>query len=171
MTGIGALLLSALAGLNPWVVLVIVVGLNLYTRHAPVNPEFAGVGTTAGLVVIAAVLGVDVVLSKLRRAARFIEPVNAAAATVAGALIPLALVAPPEAVVAAGDATVSGIASVPPTWLAAPGVILAVASRYGRHVAARWMNTWLRPYGHVAASMSADLVAGCFTAAVFVIKP
>lgn len=157
MTGIGALMLGALAGLNPWVVLVIVVGLAAYTRHAPLNPEFAGAGTTTGVVVLGAVLGIEVVVSKVRRAARLIEPVSATAAAVAGALLPLALVPPGG--------------GIDPAWLVVPGLGAALGARALRARAARRLDGWLTPYGHVAASMGSDLIAGCLTAAVFAIKP
>jgi hypothetical protein len=153
VTVIGALLLSALAGLNPWVVLVIATGLASFTRHAPLNSDFAPMGTTAGIAVFAAILGVDVVVSKLRRAARFVEPVSMAASAVAGALLPLALVPNAE------------------PWYALPGLLLAAGIRFLRHRSARVLNQWLRPFGHVAASIFADLLAGCLTAAVFAAKP
>ncbi len=153
MTVVGALLLSALAGLNPWIVLVIVVGLAAFTRHAPLNPDFAPMGTAAGLAAFAAVLGVDVVVSKLRWAARFVEPVSMAASVVTGALLPLALVPNAE------------------PWYAIPGLLLAAGVRFLRHRSIRVLNQWLRPFGHVAASIFADLLAGCFAAAVFAAKP
>jgi len=101
-------------------------------------------------------LGVDVVLSKLKRAARVAEPFNLAAAAAIGALLPLALL----------PAAQEGV-----VWVVLPGLALALAMRWARHGAARRLDTWLRPFGHVAASMAADLVAGTVTAAVFALKP
>ena len=153
MTVVGALALSALSGLNPWVVLVIVTGLAAYTRHAPLNPEFAPLGTTVGLAVFGAVMGIEVVVSKLLKAARFMEPATMAATAVTGALVPLALVAGAE------------------RWYVLPGLALAVGTRMLRHQSIPALNRWLRPFGHVAASIVSDLVAGCLAAAVFAIKP
>jgi len=156
MGAVGVLLLAALCGLNPWVVLVIVVGLATHTRHAPLNQPFSELANTLGIVVFAAILGIDVVVSKLRRAARLVEPVNMAAAAVTGALLPLALLAQDSQNAA---------------WFVVPGLAIAVAVRYLRQRSANRLNQWLRPYGHVAAGIVSDVLAGSFTAAVFAIKP
>ena len=156
MSWAGTLALAALAGLNPWVVAVIVVGLATFTRHAPLNAPYSDAANAVGLAVFGALLGLDVVLSKLKRAARVAEPFNVAAAAAIGALLPLALLpAAQEDVV----------------WVVLPGLALALGMRWARHGAGRRLDTWLRPFGHVAASMAADLVAGTLTAAVFALKP
>ena len=155
MSGVGTVILAALAGLNPWVVLVIVVGLATFTRHAPLNAPYSQVANTLGLVAFGAVLGIEVVVSKLRAAARFVEPVNVPAAAVTGALLPLALMPAGEDV----------------TWLVLPGLVVALAVRWGRYRFARQLDRWLRPMGHIAAGIASDLLAGTLTAAVFAIKP
>ena len=155
MSGWGTVALAALAGLNPWVVLVIVVGLATYTRHAPLNQPYSEVANVLGLVLFAVFLGVEVLLSKLKRVARWLEVVNVPAAAATGALLPLALIPPQEDVI----------------WLVLPGLAVALALRWARLRAAPRLDRWLRPYGHVAASMAADLIAGVGTAAVFAIKP
>ena len=154
MSGWGTVALAALAGLNPWVVLVIVVGLATYTRHAPLNQPYSAVGTVFGLALCAAFLGVEVVLSKLKGVAKWLEVVNVPAAAVTGALLPLALISPAEDLI----------------WLVLPGMVIALAARYARLRAEPRLNRWLRPYGHIAASMAADLVAGVGTATVFAVK-
>jgi hypothetical protein len=151
MTGWGTVALAALAGLNPWVVLVIVVGLATYTRHAPLNQPYSEAANVVGLVLFAAFLGIEVLLSKLKRIARWLEVVNLPAAAVTGALLPLALLSPGEDVI----------------WLVLPSMVVALALRWMRLRASPRLDRWLRPYGHVAASMLADLLAGVGTAAVF----
>jgi hypothetical protein len=153
---VGTLILAGLAGLNPWVVVVIVVGLATFTRNAALNAPYSQAANTVGLAVFAALLGIDVVVGKLRRAARFVEPVSFAAAATIGALLPLALLP-------AGQEDV--------VWVVLPGLAVAVAMRWVRQRSARRLDTWLRPFGHVAASMGADLLAGTLTAAVFAVKP
>ena len=154
MSGWGVVALAALAGLNPWVVLVIVVGLATYTRHAPLNQPYSEVASVLGLAIFGAFLGIEVILSKLKRVARWLEVVNVPAAAVTGALLPLALISPNEDVI----------------WLVLPGMAIGLALRWARLRAAPWLERWLRPYGHVAASMAADLIAGVGTAAVFAVK-
>ena len=136
-------------------VLVLVVGLATYTRHAPLNQPYSEVASVFGLALFAAFLGIEVVLSKLKRVARWLEVVNVPGAAVTGALLPLALLSPSDDVI----------------WLVLPGMVIALALRWARLRAAPWLDRWLRPYGHVAASMAADLIAGVGTAAVFAIKP
>ena len=55
--------------------------------------------------------------------------------------------------------------------LVLPGLVLAVAFRWGRMRAGTYLDRWLKPLGHVGASMAADLIAGVGTAAVFALKP
>jgi hypothetical protein len=154
VTAISTLLLAALAGLNPWIVLVIVVGLATFTRHAPLNEPYSQGATVVGLALFAVVMGIEIVVSKLRRAARLVEPVSLAAAMGAGAGLPLALLPPTE------DAL----------WLIPVGVVVALVVRLARYRLSRRLDTWLRPMGHVATSILSDLVAGTLTAAVFVLK-
>ena len=154
MSGWGVMALAGLAGLNAWVVLVIVVGLAAFTRHAPLNQPYSAVATVFGLALCAALLGVDVILSKLKGVARWLEVVNVPAAAVTGALLPLALIPPTEDLI----------------WLVLPGMVIALAARWARFRAVPRLNRWLRPYGHIAASMSADLLAGVGTAVVFAVK-
>ena len=154
MTGWGTVTLAALAGLNPWVVLVIVTGLATFTRHAPLNAPYSEGANTIGLVAFGAALGIEVVLSKLARVARYLEAVNVPAAAVTGALLPLALISPADDVV----------------WLVLPGMVIALGLRWTRLRASTYLDRWLRPFGHVAASMAADLIAGVGTAAVFAVK-
>lgn len=155
MTGIGTTLLAALAGLNPWIVVVIVIGLATFTRHAPLNEPYSQGATIVGLALFAVVMGIEIVVSKLRRAARYFEPVNLAAAMGAGAGLPLALIPPTE------DAA----------WLVPVGLFVALVVRVARYRLTRWLNEHLRPMGHIAASIFSDLVAGTVTAAVFALKP
>ena len=136
-------------------VLVLVVGLATYTRHAPLNQPYSHAASVFGLALFAAFLGIEVVLSKLKRVARWLEVVNVPGAAVTGALLPLALLSPSDDVI----------------WLVLPGMVVALALRWARLRAVPWLDRWLRPYGHVAASMAADLIAGVGTAAVFAIKP
>ena len=154
MTGWGTVSLAACAGLNPWVVLVIVVGLATYTRHAPLNAPYSEAANAIGLAVFGAFLGIEVVLSKLKRVARYLEVVNLPAAAVTGALLPLALVPPSDDII----------------WLVLPGLVIALALRWARHRAGTQLDRWLNPLGHVAASMAGDLIAGVGTAAVFALK-
>ena len=155
MTAWGTLALAGLAGLNPWVVLVIVTGLATYTRHAPLHQPYSQVANALGLAAFGAVLGIEIVISKFPKIARYLEPVNLPAAAVTGALLPLALVSPNDDIV----------------WLVLPGMVIALGLRWARLRAPRRLDRWLRPYGHVAASMLADLLAGVGTAAVFALKP
>jgi hypothetical protein len=143
VTGISTVLLAALAGLNPWVVLVIVVGLATFTRHAPLNEPYSQGATIVGLAIVAVAMGIEIVVSKLRRAARFVEPVSLAAAVGAGAGLPLALLPPTE------DAL----------WLVPVGLVVALVARLARYRLARGLDKWLRPMGHIAASIVSDLAA------------
>ena len=154
MTGISTVLLAALAGLNPWVVLVIVVGLATFTRHAPLNEPYSQGATLVGLAIVAAVMGIEIVVSKVRRAARFLEPVSLAAAMGAGAGLPLALLPPTEDV----------------WWLVPVGLAVALVVRLGRYRMGRGLDRWLRPMGHIAAGILSDLLAGTLTAAIFAVK-
>ena len=155
MTGWSTVTLAVLAGLNPWIVLVIVTGLATFTRHAQLNTPYSEVANVIGLAVFGALMGIEVVLSKIKGIAKWIEVVNVPAAAVAGALLPLALIAPTDDVI----------------WLVLPGLVLAVAFRWGRMRAGTYLDRWLKPLGHVGASMAADLIAGVGTAAVFALKP
>ena len=155
MTGVSAVILAALAGLNPWVVLVIVVGLATFTRHAQLNEPYSRAATLVGLAIFAAVMGIEIVVSKLRRAARFVEPINLAAAMGTGAGLAPALLPPNE------DAL----------WLVPVGLFVALVVRVGRYRLTRWLNTYLRPMGHIAASIISDLLAGTLAAAIFALKP
>ena len=154
MTGWGTATLAALAGQNPWVVLVIVVGLATFTRHAQLNTPYSEAANVVGLALFAIVLGVEVVLTKIKRIARWLEVINVPAAAVTGALVPLALIPPREDVI----------------WLVLPGIAIALASRWARLWAAKALDRWLRPMGHIAAGMIADLIAGAGTAAVFAVN-
>lgn len=146
--------LAALAGLNPWVVLVIVTGLATYTRHAPLNEPYSQVTNPAGPAVFAALLGIEVVASKLKRVAQFIEAITLPAAAVTGALLPLALVPHDDHVV----------------WLVPSGLGVALALRWARNRSGTRLNRWLQPYGYIAAGMAGDLIAGVGTAAVFAVR-
>jgi hypothetical protein len=155
MTGVSTIILAALAGLNPWVVLAIVVGLATFTRHAPLNEPYSQAAGALGLSVLGLLLGVDVVVSKLRDATRFVEPVTVPAAAIAGALFPLALLTP-----TGNEALLVGV-----------GLLAALAARCARYWLTRRLERPLNPMGHVATGMLSDLVAGTLTAAVFAIKP
>ncbi|HEU5317924.1 MAG TPA: DUF4126 family protein [Chloroflexota bacterium] len=154
MTGISTVLLAALAGLNPWVVLVIVVGLATFTRHAPLNEPYSRGATLVGLAIFAVVMGIEIVLSKLRRASRLFEPISLAAAMGTGAGLAPALLPSGE------DAV----------WLVPVGIFVALIVRVGRYRLTRWLNEYLRPMGHIAASIVSDLLAGTLAAAVFALK-
>jgi hypothetical protein len=146
--------LAALAGCNPWVVLVLVVGLATFTRHAALNQPYSETANVIALALFAVMLGLDVVLSKLKAVARWLEVVNVPAAVVTGALLPLALIPPTEDVI----------------WLVLPGMAIALAARGARLRAAPLLDRSLKPFGHVAASMAGDLIAGVGTALVFAVK-
>jgi hypothetical protein len=155
MTGWSTITLAALAGLNPWVVLVIVTGLATFTRHAQMNTPYSEVANVIGLAAFGALMGLEIVLSKIKPIAKWLEVVNVPAAAVTGALLPLALISPNDDVI----------------WLVLPGMVVALALRWGRMRAGTYLDRWLKPLGHVGASMAADLIAGVGTAAVFAIKP
>jgi hypothetical protein len=154
---VGVLLLAAAAGLNPWMVLFTVAGLATFTRHAalagPLEP-LQGVPHVVGLGLL---LGIELVVSKVRRTAELAESVNLLAGGIAGALLATGLWL--------------GTGEAPPAWLAAPGAAAALGVRLLRRRVTRAVREALRPWAHVAVGMGSDVAAGATTAALFALKP
>lgn len=156
MTVLGSIALAALAGLNPWVVLLITLGLASFTRHAPLGGPLAALGGPVALAVVGLVLGVEVVASKVRRTASAIAWLNRVAAAAAGALLVASL-------------AVDG--APPPPWLFVAGALAASAVRFARHAFSHRLDRLLRPFGYIATGIASDVLAGTLAAAVFAIKP
>ncbi len=157
MSALGALLLAASAGLNPWLVLLLVMGLAAFTQRAAVDGPLEGLAGIPQLVAVALLLGLELVVSKVRRTAEWTERVNLVAAGVVGGLLASGLVL--------------GTGESSPLWLAAPGAMTAMVARLIRRRAARSVREVLRPWGHVVVGMASDVLAGAATAALFLVKP
>jgi hypothetical protein len=159
MTASGVLVLAALAGLNPWIVLLLVAGLATYTPHATLAEPFAAARGTPLVVALGVLVGVEVVASKLRRVAAAVDWLNAAAGAATGALLGAALGAGAEA----------------GTWVMAAGAALALAVRLARQALVAPLGRKLAPYGEHGARMllgiAADVLAGTLAAGVFALKP
>ena len=159
MNGYGALLLAAAAGLNPWLTLVIAVGLATYTQHAPLTPGFEPFVGNALLGLLAVLLGVDVAASKVPRFMRTTERVSGLASAVAGAILCLAV---PNALLEWG-------------WAAAAlgGALLATVFRLGRRWAALALAEPMGRYrfGYAFASMATNLGAAILTSLTFAVGP
>ena len=150
-------MLAALAGLNPWLVLLLAVGLGTFTRHAMLVGPLAGFDDWRAMVAVALVLGVELVTAKVRRTARWTDRVDAMAGLVVGALLVTGLAGP------GGEE--------PAGWLAALGALAALALRLGRWRLTQSVRDALRPWGHVAVGIMADMLAGAAGAALFAVKP
>jgi hypothetical protein len=156
MTAWGVLGLAALAGLNPWLVLLLTAGLATFTRHAPVTAEALSALGLPVIGVLALLLGVDLVASKVQHLTRVVEWVDLVGGAAAGALLGAVLVA---------GAPMSG------WWVIPVAAAVAVLARLARWAVRRPVERSLKPLGHVAMSIFSDLLAGTLCAGVFAIKP
>lgn len=140
-------------------VLLIVAGLAAFTRHAPLTGplETLAAGSVLGVAVIGLLLGVELVVSKVRSTAAVAERANLVASTVTGGLLAVSL-------------QVDG-GQVPPLWLAAPGAAAALVVRLARQRVTTALRAALRPWAHVAVGIASDVLAGSATAAIFAVKP
>jgi hypothetical protein len=138
-------------------VLLMVAGLAAFTRHAMLVGPLSLLTAWGGLVAVGLLLGVELVTAKVRRTANWTERADAVAAGIVGALLATSLAG------ADGDAA--------PPWLAVPGAVAALVVRLGRWRVVVGVRDALRPWGHVAVGIGADVLAGAAVAALFAVKP
>jgi hypothetical protein len=157
--GYGALLLAAAAGLNPWLTLLITVGLAAYTPRAPLTPGFEPLAGTGSVAALAVLLGLDVAAGKVPRLMRWTERVSGPVAALAGGLLCLAV---PNVV----------LDQAGPLALLV-GALLAFVTRLVRRRAALALSRPLEGYrfGYTLASMVTNLAAAVLTALVFAVGP
>ena len=155
MSAASVVILAAAAGLNPWLVWLMVSGLAAFTSRVPLVPEAQWLGTYGAVFVLAALLGLEIVGLKVQRVARGVWWVDSVAAPVAGALLCLAIQTPLLEASAAAAAAI--------------GALAALAFRRGLRVLGRRLNAPLRPLGRVAAGMAANVVGAVVVAGVFAI--
>jgi hypothetical protein len=161
VNGIGALVLAAAAGFNPWLTLLIAAGLALYSQHATLTPSASAVVERLGnwlLLVLAVLLGLDVVLGKVPRFTRTTERISGPVSALAGAALCLAM---PNALLG---------------WAwplaALAGALIAAGFRLLRRWAALALTKPLGRYrfGYVAASIATNLVAAILSALTFAVS-
>jgi hypothetical protein len=156
MSAASVLILAAAAGLNPWLVWLMVAGLAAFTNRVPLVPDGHWLGSYGAVFALAALLGVEIVGLKVGRAARGVWWLDSVASPVAGALLCLALANP---LLAAG-----------PAAAAAAGALAALVLRVGLRLLGRRLNAPLRPLGRVAAGMAANVVGAILVAGVFALE-
>jgi hypothetical protein len=153
--GYAPFVLAAAAGLNPWLPLLIVAGLAMFTHHADLTPGFAGLLGWPLIAALALLLLADAVASKVPRLARPVERLTLATGAAAGAVLGLAL---PNALLAGA-----------PPLAAAAGALLALAVQLGRQRLARALDRHLQGLGHIGAGIVADVAAGAVSAVTFLV--
>jgi hypothetical protein len=155
--GWGALVLAAAAGLNPWLVLLLTVGLAAFTPYNPLTPAVAPLATPALAGLLAVPLGLDVVASKVPPLQRTAERLSGPAAALAGGALGLAV---PNAVLAAAP---------PAAFLL--GALVASAARLGRRWLALRLREPLRGYrfGYAFATLATNTLAAVLTAATLAV--
>jgi hypothetical protein len=145
------LLFGAAAGLNPWLALLIAAGLATFSPRVVLAPPLSALTGTGAVLALGALMGVDVVLGKLRPAARALAWIDLAIGIAAGA--------------AAGVSFPGGSAAA-----AAAGAAGALAGAAARFWAVRALNRPLWGFGHVGAVIAADLLASIGAALVFMLR-
>jgi hypothetical protein len=145
-----ALLFGVAAGLNPWLALLIAAGLATFSSRVALAPPLSALTGTGTVLALGALVGVDVVLGKLRPAARTLAWLDLAIGIAAGA--------------AAGMSFPGGSAA------AAAGAAGALAGAAARFWAVRALNRPLSGFGHVGAGIAADLLASIGAALVFMLR-
>lgn len=147
------LLLVVTAGLNPWLTVLIVIGLATYTRHAQLTDAFAPLLHLPVLLCLALLLGIEVVVGKVPRFRSLTEVIDLVAAAGAGAWLCL------------------GVPSPLMGWQGALlGAIIAVAVRLARQWSTRWADRLLHPHGYIAATIASNVAAGALSAFAHAVK-
>lgn len=145
MDVVRCVLLGLAAGMNPWLALLIALGLATFSSRVTLGAPLDGLTGLVAVAVLAVVLGADVVLGKLSRVARPLIGADAAAGVVTGATLVLS--------------TVPAASGAPRLPYAAAGAVLALAVGLAKLRALAPMNRHLPRLGHVALGIVADLLA------------
>jgi Domain of unknown function (DUF4126) len=155
--GWGAFALAAAAGLNPWLTLLITAGLAVFTSGVRLTPTGAWLVSPGLVALLAVLLGLDVVASKVPRLQRPVERLSGPAAALVGGVLGLAV---PNAVL-----------PVAPAAAFLLGALVASATRLGRRWAALRLRAPLQGYrfGYAFATLVTNTLAAVVTAATLAI--
>jgi hypothetical protein len=157
MAGWGAFALAAAAGLNPWLTLLLTVGLAAFTPYVRLTPAAAPLASPGLVVLLAVLLGVEVVASKIPRLQRPTERLGGPAAALVGGL--LGLIVP------------NALLPIAPALAFLLGAVVAFATRLGRRWVALRLREPLRGYrfGYAFATLVTNTLAAVVTVAALAI--
>lgn len=151
MSGYGVICLAMAAGIGPWLTVLIVTGVATFTARAPVAPPLDTLLGLPLVLVLGVLAGLDIILGRLPRLARWVAPFNLVAAVCFGGLLWTVLPHQPFA----ESPLLSALAGA------------AVAGTLG--LARRWLSRRLDPplqgNGALLTSIMANVVSGALTAA------
>jgi hypothetical protein len=155
--GWGAFALAAAAGLNPWLTLLITAGLAAFTSSVRLTPAAAGLVSPGLVVLLAVLLGLDVVATKIPRLQRPAERLSGPASALVGGVLGLAV---PNALLPAAPAAAFLL-----------GALVAFATRLGRRWAALRLRAPLQGYrfGYAFATLATNTLAAVVTVAVLAV--